>query len=108
MLISEQSWTGELVHMRKPLNILAASQARCTSKTFERCQMAGIVSQFGIETRIFRVTSSPIVSAFLANLLTLAEDMLVSCIVHNSKHKIIRFYEIPEKDRRQSAKCGSK
>ncbi len=41
----------------------------------------------------------PDIEVILDNLLTLAEDLLVSCNIHRAKHKIIQYSEIP-KDRR--------
>ena len=36
----------------------------------------------------------------LDNLLTLAEDLLVSCNVHRTKYKIIQYVQIPEDKRK--------
>jgi hypothetical protein len=100
MLISEQTWTGELIRMRNAAEHPGGKSGTLHIDNFQTLPDGRYATPSWHRDKNAPTDIFTDLGTFLANMLTLAEDILVSCIVHNSKHKFIQFYEIPEKDRR--------
>jgi hypothetical protein len=99
MLLSEQEWTGELIRKRNAAehpggksgtlhieNFTSAPDGRFFLPRWHRDQN----DPFGL---------FPDLETSLDNMLTLGEDMLVSCIRHKTKFNAIQFVEIPVEKR---------
>jgi hypothetical protein len=99
MLASEQEWTAELIRKRNAVehpggrsgtlhieNFKPLPDGRFASPHWHRDhdQPTGLVQDF---------------ETYLENMLTLGEDMLVSCIHHQAQHELIEFIGIPVADR---------
>ena len=95
MVVTEEKWAGELIYKRNAVehpggragtlyveNIALSPDGRFILPRWHRDEN----EPFGL---------FPDLETYLDNMLTLAEDLLVSCIHHNMRHEIIQFVEIP-------------
>jgi hypothetical protein len=103
MLIQEQGWAGELIRKRNAVEHPGGKSGTLVIENFTPLPDG----RFGLP-RWHRDTDPPVglfpdLETLLDNLLTLGEDMLVSCIHHRTRHEIIQFVQIPVAERQ--AEC---
>lgn len=99
MLVYEQCWVGELIRKRNAVEHPGGYSGALHINNFQPLPDGRFVMP------TWHRDDNPPADIFsdldvcLDNLLTLAEDILVACIVHTMQHKIIQFGEIPENER---------
>jgi len=99
MLISEHVWIEELIRKRNALEHPGGHSGTLHIHNFEKGENNKIVIPAWHRDEMPLTGIFPDLDVAMDNMLTLAEDVLVSCIVHNGKNKIIQFIEIPEDER---------
>ena len=99
MLISEQRWIEELIRKRNAAEHPGKRSGTLHIENFQPLSNGQFLAPSWHRDRNPSTGIFDDLEAYLSNLLTLAEDMLVSCIHHKTRHKILQFVEIPEQDR---------
>lgn len=102
MLVTEQDWAGELIRKRNAVEHPGGRSGALDIENFKSMQDGGFVPPVWHRDREPPTEILHDLETYLDNLLTLAEDMLVSCIFHTTPDSIVQFVEIPEKDRASS------
>ena len=103
MLITEQDWVGELIRKRNAIEHPGGKSDRLHIENFTRSPDGRFILPHWYRDRNQPCGLFPDLDTYLDNMLTLGEDMLVSCIHHKTRFGIIQFVEIPVADRR--AEC---
>jgi len=98
MLVDEQQWVGELIRKRNAVEHPGGKSGVLHIENF-KLSPDGVVFPYWHRDQNNPSGLFPDLETYLDNLLTLAEDMLVSCIHHRTKFKIIQFVEIPLAER---------
>jgi hypothetical protein len=100
MLVNEGNWIEELIRKRNAVEHPGGHSGTLHIHNFERIAGNQFVSPTWHRNEMPKTDIFVDLEVYLENLLTLAEDILVGCIVKRSKHRIIGFVEIPEDQRR--------
>jgi hypothetical protein len=99
MLSSEQKWIEELIRKRNAVEHPGGRSGTLHIENFTPLTEGRFLLPRWHRDQSEALGLFPDLETYLDNLLTLAEDMLVSCIHHRTQHSIIQFVEIPPDDR---------
>jgi len=99
MLITEHEWTEDVIRRRNAVEHPGGISGTLHIHNFTRSEDGRYVLPTWNRDDNEPKGLYPDLECILENLLTLAEDLLVSCNVHRTKYKIIQYVEIPEEDR---------
>jgi len=100
MLEYEQVWIGEVIRKRNAVEHPGGKSGTLHIVNFEQAPDGRFIMPVWYRDDMQPTGIFPDLEVLLDNLLTLAEDVLVSCIVHKGKHgNMIAFGEIPEQER---------
>jgi hypothetical protein len=102
MLVSEGNWIEELIRKRNAVEHPGGHSGTLHIHNFEKTAGNQFMPPTWHRNDMPRTDIFSDVEVVLDNLLTLAEDILVNCIVKKSKHQIIRFVEIPADQRKMA------
>jgi hypothetical protein len=99
MLIDEQRWVEELIRKRNSVEHPGGKSGVLHIENFKRSADGRFVLPcwYRNQNEPFGVFSD--LETYLDNLLTLAEDMLISCIHHRTRFPLVQFIEIPVANR---------
>lgn len=100
MLVFEQSWTGETIQMRNAVEHPGRKSGTLYIENFRMLPDGQYLQPCWYRDKNAPSSLFPDLNVLLANLLSLAEDVLAECILHKTRHKNIQFYVIPENERR--------
>lgn len=100
MLVSEQEWVGELIRKRNAVEHPGGKSGTLHIENFTPSPDGRFILPRWHRDANELFGLFPDLETYLENLLTLGEDMLVSCVHHKTRHQIIQFVEIPVVDRR--------
>ncbi len=100
MLVTEQQWAGELIHKRNAVEHPGGRSGTLHIENFTLSPDGRFILPRWHRDENEPFGLFPDLETYLDNMLTLAEDMLVSCVHHKMRHEIIQFVEIPIADRR--------
>ena len=100
MLVTEQEWAGELIRKRNAVEHPGGKSGTLHIDNFTLSPDGRFILPRWRRDENGPFGLFPDLEIYLDNMLTLAEDMLVSCIHHKMRHGIIQFVEIPIVDRR--------
>ena len=99
MLVTEHEWIEEVIRRRNAVEHPGGHSGTLYIQNFTRLEDGRYVTPTWNRDDGEPKGLYPDIEVILDNLLTLAEELLVSCNVHRSKHKIIQYAEIPEDKR---------
>jgi hypothetical protein len=100
MLVSEQEWTGELIQKRNAVEHPGGKSGTLYIENFTITAYRDVALPHWRRDQNTPTYLFSDLTMYLENMLTLAEDILVSCIHHKLQHDVIQFVEIPPEDRR--------
>jgi hypothetical protein len=99
MLAGEQDWIEELIRKRNAVEHPRGHSGTLYIRNFERITENKFVAPTWHRDAMSRTDLFADIEVIMGNLLTLAEDILINCIVKRTKYNIIQFVEIPEDQR---------
>ncbi len=100
MLVTEHEWIEDVIRRRNAVEHPGGYSGTLHIQNFARLEEGRYVMPTWNRDDGEPKGLYPDIEMILDNLLTLAEDLLVSCNVHRTKYKIIQYVQIPEDKRK--------